>query len=122
MVLLRGRPALADFDMGAVRDPDVTALRARVLLVEDPALTARYPQHFGASLEIELDDGSLVVEHRADALGDTECPLTTDALLDKARMLMDASGYSESKISRVIDACLALAHGGPLAAVTSELQ
>jgi len=122
VVLLRGRPALADFDMGAVRDPDVTALRARVTLAEDPALTARYPGHFGAALEIELDDGSRVVEHRADALGDTECPLTTGALLDKARMLMDASGYSESKISRVIDACLALARGGPLAAVTSELQ
>lgn len=122
VVLLRGRPSLEDFDMGAVRDPDVTALRARVSLSEDASLTARYPQHFGATLDIELDDGSHLIEHRADALGDTECPLATDALLGKARMLMEASGYSPAKAARMIDACLALAHGGPLSAVTSELQ
>lgn len=122
VVLLRGRPTLDDFDMGAVRDPDVTALRARVSLSEDPALTARYPQHFGVALEVELDDGSRVIEHRADALGDTECPLSMEALLGKARMLMEASGYSESKIIRMTRACLALAEGGPLSAVTAELQ
>lgn len=122
VVLLRGRPTLDDFDMGAVRDPDVTALRERVTLVEDPSLTARYPKHFGAALEIELDDGRCLSEHRADALGDTECPLSRDALLGKARMLMEASGYSSAKTTRLIDACLALASDGPLHAVTVEIQ
>jgi 2-methylcitrate dehydratase PrpD len=122
VVLLRGRPTLDDFDMGAVRDPDVAQLRARVSIAEDTALTARYPQHFGATLEAELDDGSRVIEHRADALGDTEYPLSHDALLDKARMLMEAAGYSDGHITRMIDACLALAHGGSINSVVAELQ
>ena len=122
VVLLRGRPTLDDFDMGAVRDPDVTQLRARVSIAEDTTLTARYPRHFGAALEVELDDGTCITEHRADALGDTECPLSHDALLGKARMLMEASGYSDAHMSRMIDACLALAHGGPVKAVVAELQ
>ena len=122
VVLLRGRPTLDDFDMGAVRDPEVAALRARATLAEDPALTARYPAHFGASLEIELDDGSRLVEQRADALGDTEVPLSHQALLDKARMLMDAAGYAPARIEDLIVACLALPDGGPVRAITSALQ
>lgn len=122
VVLLRGRPTLDDFDMGAVRDPDVTQLRSRVSIAEDPSLTARYPSHFGAGLEVELDDGTRVAEHRADALGDTECPLSHDALLGKAAMLMEASGYSDAHITRTIDACLALARGGAIKAVVNELQ
>lgn len=122
VVLLRGEPVLDDFDLGAVRAPDVTALRQRVEIVEEPALTARYPEHFGASLSIALDDGSVWSEHRSDALGDTECPLSPEQLIAKARMLMEASGYSDRTSSQMVAACLALADNGPLSAVTRLLQ
>ncbi len=122
VVLLRGEPVLDDFDLGAVRAPDVTALRNRVAITEDPDLTARYPRHFGARLTIELDDGSVRSEYRPDALGDTECPLTPEQLIGKARMLMEASGYSDNKSNQMIAACLALADKGSLAAVARLLQ
>lgn len=122
VVLLRGEPKLDDFDMGAVRAPDVAALRGRVTISDDETLTARYPHHFGARLEIDLEDGTTLVEHRPDALGDTECPLSEEQLLAKARMLMQASGYSMEKVDRMIAACLALADNGPLSAVINELQ
>ncbi len=122
VVLLRGKPTLGDFDMGAVHDPAVAALRARVEIAEDPALTARYPARFGAALEITLDDGSVRRMQRDDALGDPEIPLDEAALVGKARMLLEASGYTAARSDAMITACLALREGGPVAAVTALLQ
>jgi 2-methylcitrate dehydratase PrpD len=122
VVLLRGEPGLDDFDMGAVRSPDVAALRRRVELTEDDALTARYPAHFGARLDITFDDGSRLTEHRSDALGDTENPLSHGQLVGKARMLMQAAGYSPERMDQLTEACLALADGGPIRAISSQLQ
>lgn len=122
VVLLRGRPTLDDFDMGAVHDPAVAALRARVEIAEDPALTARYPARFGAALEITLDDGSVRREQRDDALGDPEMPLDEQALVAKARMLLEASGYPAARSQAMIAACLSLRDGGSVAAVTGLLQ
>ena len=122
VVLQRGAPQLDDFDMGAVRSPEVAALRARVRLVEDAELSARYPEHFGAGLEVALDDGRVLVERRIDALGDPEIPLTQEQLLHKVRSLLDASGTSAARRERLIVACLALADGGSLSAVSAEFQ
>lgn len=122
VVLLRGKPRLDDFDMGAVRSADVAALRARVAVAEDSALSARYPDHFGAELQVTLDDGSTLHERRLDALGDTEFPLSREQLLDKAHRLMDAAGYSHAHADKLVAACLALAGGGPVTAVTHLIQ
>ncbi len=122
VVLLRGAPRLDDFDMGAVRSPEVAALRARVRLVEDAELSARYPEHFGAGLEVALDDGRVLVQRRVDALGDPEIPLSREQLLHKVRLLLDASGTSSKRTERLIGACMALANGGSLSAVTAEFQ
>lgn len=108
VVLLRGAPRLADFDVPAARAADVAALRHRVFLGEDPAMTARYPAHFGAAMRITLDDGSVHEHMVGDALGDPENPLTSDALCAKARMLLQASGYSGDEAETMIRASLAL--------------
>ena len=118
VVLLRGRPALADFDISGIVDPVVAALRAQVELREEPDYTSAYPAHFGASVAITCHDGRVVRADVPDALGDPENPLTELAIRDKAKMLLTSAGYSDDGIARVVDATLALAEGAPVTGLT----
>lgn len=118
VVLLRGRPRLEDFDMPGVRDPAVAALRARVKLREQPRYTQAYPGHFGASVTIECQDGSVLHEEVPDASGDPEKPLSESAIRDKAHMLLASAGYTTDAITRIAGAALALADGAPLSDLT----
>lgn len=117
VILLRGRPVLADFDMEAVGDPAVTALRALVTLHEDTAMTQAYPARFGARVEIHTRDGRRLSHQVVDALGDPEIPLSEDALIAKARMLLGAAAYPNDAIEQVIAGSLGL----PGAADTTTL-
>lgn len=107
VVLLRGLPTLADFEMPAADTPAIAALRARVRLVEDSALTQAYPARFGAAMRIEMDDGRIIEHSFADALGDPERALSRDALVAKARTLLTHASFSELAADRLIGACLA---------------
>ncbi|HEX2891975.1 MmgE/PrpD family protein [Vineibacter terrae] len=112
VVLLRGRPDLADFDAPAAADPDIATLRAKVELHESEAYTRAYPAHFGASLRIELEDGEVVTRDIADALGDPENPLPEAALRAKAQMLLASAGYPRHTVDDMLDAAVALERGG----------
>lgn len=58
VALLRGRLGLSDFTEEAIRDPAVLALARRIFVVEDPALTAKYPEVYEVVFRILTADGA----------------------------------------------------------------
>src|SRR5262249_21785157 len=70
VVLLRGRPGLTDFDLSAVSDPAVAALRGKVEPRQDDRFTRVYPARFGAALAVEFEGGEGPGHEVPDALGD----------------------------------------------------
>lgn len=117
--LLDGPPVLSAFDHAALARADLAALRSRVTVAEDAAFTRAYPAHFGAALAVTLADGVVLRHAVPDALGDPENPLAEDALLAKARMLMESVGVTRT--GPVIAAALALAEGATAAALNAAL-
>ena len=68
-------------------------LRAQVNVVEDPAITARYPAHFGARVNgLEL----------IDTLGDPERPVDPDRIIAKLHSLARWGALSASEADRVV--------------------
>jgi len=112
VTLLDGPPPLSAFAAEALARADVAALRARVRIEEDRALTAAYPRHFGA--EVAADGAACRV---ADALGDPENPLVPSAVLEKARSLLRHAGATDGCLA----AALALAEGGSARALNASL-
>lgn len=101
VAMVRGAAGLRDFTEEAINDPAVAAVRAGVGVVEDPALTARYPAHFGAVVTAAGE-----TEARADALGDPEAPMTDDAVAAKARELLAHGGMKRGARERLIERVL----------------
>ncbi len=95
-VVADGRSAApADFEEEAIAA--LAPLRHEVSVTHDPAITARYPGHFGARLNgLEL----------VDTLGDPERPMTRSQLLAKVHTLFAWSGLSRDEADRI--ACITL--------------
>jgi 2-methylcitrate dehydratase PrpD len=119
VVLLDGAPPLAAFGPLALERADIAALRARVTVADSTAFTHAYPAHYGAAVTVTLADGTTLHEAVPDALGDPENPLAEDAILAKARMLMESAGVTRA--DAVIAAALALADGAPAAHLNDAL-
>ena len=72
-------------------------LRAQVSVAEDPAITARYPAHFGARVNgLEL----------VDTLGDPERPVGEDAIIAKMQSLAHWGGLPDSEADRAVTLAL----------------
>ena len=101
VVVARGVPQLADFEPAAIADPALAALRRRVRVVADPAITARYPAHFGA----RVTGGGGSVE-RVDTLGDPERPLDRAGVIAKFAALMawgGVAGETDAAVAMILD-------------------
>lgn len=100
VVAMRGVPTLADFEPDAIAA--LAAARAQVVVREDPAITARYPAHFGATVHAGGDAAVLV-----DTRGDPERPMSRAAVIGKARALFAWAGLppgqSDSGIALALD-------------------
>jgi 2-methylcitrate dehydratase PrpD len=116
-----GPPRLGTFTAASFADDGLAALRARVTLRRDDGFTSAYPARFGSSVAVTLSDGSRHEAMVPDALGDPENPLTTDAIIGKARMLMASVGTAPDRIDGIIAATLALAEGAPAARLNDLL-
>lgn len=112
VVAVRGVPTLADFEPDAIAA--LVTARAQVAVREDPAITARYPDHFGATVRAGGDTEALV-----DTLGDPERPMSRDAVVAKARALFAWGGLTEAQSD--LGVALAL-HGETVAAVRDWLD
>lgn len=108
-VIADGRNATpADFTPEAVAA--LAPLRAQVTVAEDPAITARYPAHFGARVNgFELQD----------CRGDPERPVSEADIIAKMHMLADWGGLPASKADRAVDLAL---HGDDAGAIVTMLE
>jgi hypothetical protein len=83
--------------------------------VATEAFTTPYPRHFGSAVMITLTTGETLSRSVSDAWGDSENPISDDALFAKARALMAAAGLAADRADALVDAALGLAAGGTLA-------
>ena len=111
---IKGRPALADFEPELIDHPKISALRAKVRVVEDDDLSAAYPNHYGARVTLIGQDGSKTSALARDAWGDPENPLSDDDLIAKAMTLMDHAGMTERPARALSEAVLGLTNAESL--------
>lgn len=79
--LIRGSVRLDAFDNDRLGNPDIRALMRRMVLREDPALTAKFPGQRAARVAITTRDGKRHEYFQPFRKGDPEAPLT-DAQID----------------------------------------
>jgi 2-methylcitrate dehydratase PrpD len=99
IVAMRGVPTLADFEPDAIAA--LADARMHITVREDPAITARYPDHFGATVRANGEHEALV-----DTLGDPERPLSRDGVIDKARALFAWGGLDSAEAERGVTLAL----------------
>ena len=78
----------AAHDKPRMQDPAVLALRAKVQLVPDEEMEKAEPER-QATVEITLNDGTVLSEHVKAVRGTTENPMTREEVEQKARDLME---------------------------------
>jgi 2-methylcitrate dehydratase PrpD len=122
VVLLRGRPSLADFELSAARDRAVAALTSKVELRQDDRFTRVYPARFGAALSLQLEGGEVRRLEVPDAFGDPENPMPEPALIDKGFMLLESGGYPRSAADAIVSAALELPGRGTAATLMDLLR
>jgi 2-methylcitrate dehydratase PrpD len=98
-----------DFTLDAIAA--LAPLRAQVSVAQDPAITARYPAHFGARLNgFELRD----------CRGDPERPVSEADIVAKMRMLADWGGLPISEADRAADLALNSDDAGAISRMLEE--
>lgn len=85
---LDGSAGQKQFSMDRIRDPKVRALSERVDYAESPEFTSRYPEKWGCSLEVDLDDGTRFEKVVLDASGSVANPMTPAQIDAKFRGLV----------------------------------
>jgi 2-methylcitrate dehydratase PrpD len=87
VLIVKGRAGHTEMDDGAVHDPAIAALRHRVHVTEDPAMTAVAPRLRPARVTMTLKDGRSATESRDSHRGDFSEPYEESELRDKFREL-----------------------------------
>lgn len=97
VTMLYGAPQLEYFEPLSIADPEVAALRKRVVVREGAQFRENYPARFGSSVAFGVKKVSV-----EDALGDPENPVGVDQLKTKAKSLMRAGGLSDEAASALM--------------------
>jgi 2-methylcitrate dehydratase PrpD len=98
VILVKGRAGLAEFEDGAVSDPEVLAVTRKVTYELDPSID--YPRQFVGDVEITLADGQVLRERQDRPRGGPDDPLTREEL--EAKFRGNAVVLPPEKIERVI--------------------
>jgi 2-methylcitrate dehydratase PrpD len=109
VVFSRGRPVLRDFEVSQLGAADLAALRQRVVIRVDDAMTDLFPQHYSARVSVRLKSGAVFTQHQADAWGDPELPLTGGDVIAKAHTLLTAAGVEAAAITPFVNGTVQLA-------------
>ena len=120
-IVVHGRPQLSHYTEAACADPAVSAWRAKVEVREDAGCSARFPQHYGASVQVHLADGRVLAAQRIDAWGDPEQPMDEADVDAKALSLAQWGGVDAALAQRLIGQVRALVDGGTLDALNDSL-
>ncbi len=78
----------AAHDKGRMQDPAILELRSRVKIVPDEELERRLPR-WEATVELVLNNGTVLTQHVEAPRGTVENPMTRDEVAAKARGLME---------------------------------
>jgi 2-methylcitrate dehydratase len=89
VALVDGRVSAAQFSDERLADPDLLDLVARTSVVEDPRLTAGYPDGIPNRVTVTLDDGRELVREIAYPPGHDKNPLSNEQLATKFQTLVD---------------------------------
>ncbi len=81
--IVRGRAFVDDFQADALADPAIRALASRVVLREDPALSALVPRDRRTRMTIALSDGRTLATEVSGSLGDFDRPYDRALLAKK---------------------------------------
>lgn len=110
--LTDGSVTLRSFD-GAARGR-LAALAARTTAVSAAAFEAAYPDRWGARVIVRTTRGETLTAERPACKGDPEHAMTPAELRTKAALLLQHGGFGDERAASLIDAVLALPHGGVL--------
>lgn len=107
VMVARGDTRHRAIDDSALNDPAITALRARVSMAEDPAMSARVPVHKPAQVTITLKDGRQHTHTVESHDGDFNRPYNEAVLREKFRDLasdvLTAEGIAA--VEQALDRC-----------------
>ncbi len=106
-MVVRGHAGHSALDDAAVNDPIIVALRHRVTIAEDPAMTALVPRLRPARVTVVLTDGRSA-SHACDShRGDFQQPFAESELRDKFRELGGCALTSEGVrlVEQAVDRC-----------------
>ena len=122
MALIEGAVGVEHFTRRYLDDPAIRALMARVEVVVDPEIAARFPTAWSCRVEVETRDGQRDVETVLSARGDPKNPLTEAEVRDKfhtlTRDVVDADVVK--RICEMVDGLERLPSVVPLAALLRE--
>jgi 2-methylcitrate dehydratase PrpD len=104
---VRGHAGFAALDDIAVHDPVIAALRQRVTVTEDPAMTALVPRLKPARVTVTLTDGRQATHACDSHRGDFQAPFTAAELRDKFRELAGVvlTTEGEALVECSVDRC-----------------
>jgi 2-methylcitrate dehydratase PrpD len=106
-MVVRGGAGYAELDDSALRDPVISALRRRVHVTEDPAMTAVAPQLRPACVTMTLTDGRHSTHSRESHRGDFQQPFAESEIRGKFRELAGVVLRPEgvSSVEDAVDRC-----------------
>jgi 2-methylcitrate dehydratase PrpD len=106
-MVVRGAAGYAALDDSALRDPAIAALRHRVHVTEDPAMTAVAPRLRPARVTLTLTDGRHSTHSRESHRGDFQQPFAESEIRGKFRELAGVVLPPEgvSSVEAAVDRC-----------------
>jgi 2-methylcitrate dehydratase PrpD len=106
-MVVRGGAGFAELDDTALADPAIAALRHRVHIAEDPAMSALAPKLRPARVTVTLTDGRQATHSRDSHRGDFSEPFTEAELRAKFRELAGTVLTSEgaARVEEAVDHC-----------------
>jgi 2-methylcitrate dehydratase PrpD len=106
-MVVRGSAGYAALDDSALQDPAIAALRHRVQVTEDPAMTAVAPRLRPARVTVTLTDGRHSTHSRDSHRGDFQQPFAESEIRGKFRELAGVVLRPEgvSSVENAVDRC-----------------
>jgi 2-methylcitrate dehydratase PrpD len=107
VMVVRGNAGYAELDDAAIQDPAIAALRHRVHVTEDPAMSARAPRLRPARVTVTLTDGRRSTQARESHRGDFQQPFAESEIREKFRELAGVVLTQEGTrhVEHAVDRC-----------------
>lgn len=103
--LIFGKVTMEEFTPEVVGSPRLQTLLEKVEVEPGEAFTALYPRHWGCSMRIVMEDGTVYETQVQDPSGSTRRPMTREQAMDNARELLRRAyaGREEEVIENILN-------------------